>query len=141
MNDSKIYLFLLISMFACEKPFKAGSVSIIDDFVVSYYGDKANQALFDRSQLNPFPDSAVIKEYVFEVGNNSNFIIAKQHPTSVNQEGNEVDKTITNYFIIVLNDSSRNEVIGPLSENEFSETSKKLDIEGIEFFDPFPKEE
>ena len=61
---------------------------------------------------------------VFAYGWNSNFIIAKQHPTKDIMEPT-IDTGITNWFIIQV---STGEVYGPLSEQEYTKLREELDV-------------
>jgi len=64
-----------------------------------------------------------IDETVFAVGADARFVVAKQHPSN--------DRTVVNYFIIVIaNDSEladpSKSVIGPLSEAAYRDKSQSL---------------
>jgi len=76
----------------------------------------------------------VIRACVYAVGFNDNYIIAKQHPY---EHGKELDKSITNYFILPLkrgmNYRTMNGLIGPLTMAEFNQKSKELSIDNLEF--------
>jgi hypothetical protein len=66
-----------------------------------------------------------IDETVFAVGADARFIVAKQHPAG--------DRTITNYFILVIGHDSeladpKKSVVGPLSESAFLEKSRLLHL-------------
>ena len=71
----------------------------------------------------------VVGSTVFAVGCNKDFIIAKQHPAIYPEKEN---KSVTNYFIIPLKKPvtwlNENVAIGPLSENEFAEKKKQLNV-------------
>lgn len=73
----------------------------------------------------------LVPEYVFAVGHNSEFIIAKQHPTNGFESGYKIDKSITNYFIVDI--MKEGNVYGPLSELDFNKKVSELAIEAIEF--------
>lgn len=76
--------------------------------------------------------------YIFAVGHNDKYIIAKQHPLCKDYFGKECmpDQSITNYFIIDVIERTK---IGPLSETEFSAKKKQLDIETLEFDIIYPE--
>lgn len=66
-----------------------------------------------------------IDETVFAYGFDKRFIVAKQHPRS--------DRSITNYFILDMNKDSNyadpsDSVTGPLSQKEFEEATKRLNL-------------
>jgi len=75
--------------------------------------------------------------YIFAVGHNETYIIAKQHPLCKDYFGNGCmpDQNITNYFII--NGISRQK-FGPYTEKEFLEKKHELNIETLEFTKIFP---
>ena len=70
----------------------------------------------------------IVQSTVFAVGHNDEFIIAKQHP----EDFPEIDKSITNYFIIPLKDkvgrSAEKNVIGPMSKENFERKRVELNI-------------
>ena len=71
----------------------------------------------------------VVSQTVFSVGFNEDYIIAKQHPKKYKVPAN---KSITNYFIIAMKDSSSyyGKVNGPFTESEFLVAKKSLGISG-----------
>ena len=76
----------------------------------------------------------IVPAYVFEIGHNSNYIIAKQHPI---KQGNIVSVHIdtTNYYIIEVSSNSFQDkpVYGPLNKESFDSLRQKLRIENIKF--------
>ncbi|HMU47928.1 MAG TPA: DUF3997 domain-containing protein [Chitinophagaceae bacterium] len=76
----------------------------------------------------------VVPAYVSEIGHNSNFIIAKQHPI---EYGNivKVHTDTTNYYIIEVSSNSYQDkpVYGPLTKFSFDSLRRKLSIEDIKF--------
>jgi hypothetical protein len=70
----------------------------------------------------------VINPTVFVACQNDAFIIVKQHPENLSQ----IDKSITNYFIIPIKDklsqSAEKNVIGPLSKVEFETKCRELGV-------------
>ena len=82
----------------------------------------------------------IVSAYVYAVGHNKKFIIAKQHPV-VNESQEQVDTKKTNYFIIDMTKENyyRQEgVLGPLTENQFDSLCKKLNVGQIEFNMSYP---
>lgn len=76
----------------------------------------------------------VIPSTIFAVGQNDNFIIAKQHPR--NPPG-VIDKSTTNYFIIPLHLKVSNSIdrnyFGPLQLEQFEKKKGELSIGNLEF--------
>jgi len=84
--------------------------------------------------------SEIIPAYVYAVGNNKRFIVAKQHPL-INRLKGKVDIKTTNYFIIDLTKENyyRQEgVLGPLKKVQFDSVCKTLNIGSIEFEMTYP---
>lgn len=70
----------------------------------------------------------IMNPTVFAVGFDDEFIIAKQHP----EKDMEIDRSITNYFIIPLkekiSESIEKNVVGPMTKEEFYRERKKLGV-------------
>lgn len=82
----------------------------------------------------------VVDPYVFAVGNNDEFIIAKQHPIPGDDHEGEPDINITNYFVIDINKkfSKDASVVGPLSVAQFDSIRAAWNISNIQFNRTFP---
>ena len=101
-----------------------------------------NQTISEEIELNSGSSIGLIEEYVFAVGHNEDYIIAKQHPTSGFENGFEINTKITTYFIIDMNRKTLkkgDKIIGPLKEIEFNKLRKELRIENIEFDMNYPE--
>ena len=82
-----------------------------------------------------------IPPHVFEIGHDDNFIIAKQHPTNGFEGGYLVDTSITNFYIIDMNNKFRKFLemkIGPLNQREFDSLRIAFHIQNIQFDLKFP---
>ena len=73
----------------------------------------------------------IVPEYVFAVGHNNKYIIAKQHPTSELNGRTKVKTNITNYYII--NMQKNHKAFGPLQIQEFDSLRLALKIQNIPF--------
>ena len=85
--------------------------------------------------------SQIVPEYVFSVGHNDDYIIAKQHPTSGFEGGYEINTNVTNYYIIDMNGkvlTKGEKVFGPLTRNQFHSLRTVLKIKEIEFDQNYP---
>jgi hypothetical protein len=69
--------------------------------------------------------SGIIESTVFAVGYNKDYIIAKQHPRKF---PNDLDRTITNYYILPITNNYKWNLIGPLTLIEFNSEKKRLKI-------------
>lgn len=82
----------------------------------------------------------IVPGYVTEIGHNSNFIIAEQHPI---KEGNitVVHSDTTNYYIIEVSSNSFQDkpVYGPLKRQAFDSLRRKLNIENVKFDMSYPE--
>jgi len=78
----------------------------------------------------------IIPGYVFAIGNNVDLIIAKQHPVSKTKTSDNINTTITNYFIIDIHKhrEEKNEYLyGPLSAGQFEAKRRELNIADMPF--------
>lgn len=108
---------------------------IIGNYFVEWNDLVANRAIVEKTEKDSPYSSGIISNYVFAVGNNSDFIIAKQHPY-LN------DLTVTKYFIIDIKkrESKKNSsVIGPLEKEEFDKKRIELNISELKFDQNYPE--
>ena len=122
--------------------FDNGSDKIIGDYKVQWIDMHSSRSICKTPKKYPDLCETLVFEYVFAVGHNSDYIIAKQHPTSGFENGYEVDTSITNYFILDIKSNTndnRNRVTGPMQENEFKKTALELNINEIVFDQTYPE--
>lgn len=131
-----LFIFLPVFLTGCPGFNDSSSNSITGKFIVVWIDSPANQKISEQLELNSQSSTQLIPEYVFAVGHDNDFIIAKQHPTSGFKAGFDVDATITNYYIIDMNSKifiEDERVKGPLTKNEFDSLRKILEIDRIRF--------
>lgn len=104
--------------------FDNGSRTIVDDYKLEWIDLPSNQYI-------TFADKTLVEGYVYAVGFDDEFIIAKQHPNNGFDGGYKVNTSITNYFIIKRN--TKDKTIGPLTRSEFKMYVKRFAISNIEF--------
>lgn len=118
--------------------------SVLQSCITSAYDEKLNEGYLlsaidvKEDMIVAYQDGdyaiGIIEATVFAIGQNDEFIIAKQHPKS---SQNEIDKTIINYFIIPLknkvNKSPDKNLYGPLTKEEFEKKRRELNIEKLDF--------
>lgn len=118
--------------------------SLLQNCIGSAYDKKLNGGYYllaidvKEDMLLAYEDGqygiGIIEATVFSVGQNDNYIIAKQHPKISSLF---IDKTVVNYFIIPLQDkiskSPEKNVFGPLTLGEFNQKRKELNIENVNF--------
>jgi len=105
-----------------------GCVGVSEEKVVGRYYLVAVDYMKEETSLNFQLDDnssyGVVKETVFAVGYNDNYIIVKQHPSN--------NRDITNYYIVALCKENtlwaEKGVIGPLTEIGFIKKRKELGI-------------
>lgn len=144
MNKTKWIISLIISfsMTSCFGLFDSGTKTIKGKFKLVWIDLQETQGIVE-SYDNSGSGSQIVPEYVFSVGHNDDFIIAKQHPTSGFDKGYEIDTTILNYFIVDMNNKilkdEYNKVWGPLSKQQFDSLRTKLKITDIKFDKNYPE--
>ncbi|MEQ9308049.1 MAG: DUF3997 domain-containing protein [Balneolaceae bacterium] len=126
------------SLTSCFGLFDSGSDRITGNYHVLWIDLQENQGISEQIEGSEGAYIGLVPEYVFEVGHDDNFIIAKQHPTSGFHSGYQINTEVTNYYIIDLN-SKKDKVIGPLSLSTFEQLRKKLGISKIEFDMKYPE--
>lgn len=136
MRITKIILTLIgiLTLISCwNNPGK--SEFLIGNYFVEWNDLVANRAIVEKNEKDSPYSSEVISGYVFAVGNNSDFIIAKQHPY-LN------DLTVTKYFIIDIKKSESgidSLVIGPLEKEDFDNKRIELNISELKFDNSYPE--
>lgn len=132
----------MLILFAFSFLFKSCVGSVYDEKLNGGYYLSALDLKEDMSI--GFQDSiygiGIIEPTVFSVGQNKDFIIAKQHPIVNNQMPN---KSVINYFIIPLSykisKSIDSNFYGPLSLIDFEVKRKELGISNLKFAIQFPE--
>lgn len=125
--------FLLVSCFGL---IDSNSERVIGNYIVVWIDLPANQSLSEEFERGSSGSSEIVPDYVFAVGHNEDYIIAKQHPTNGSEGGFVVDTTVTNYYIVDMNRKilkKRTKVFGHLNQNQFESLTRKLKIESLEF--------
>ncbi|WP_296621572.1 DUF3997 domain-containing protein [Marivirga sp.] len=131
-----IVLICTLGISGCFGIFDSGSDTITDNYILSWIDLQESQVIRKTSKECPTGCEAMTPPYIFSVGFNDEFIVAKQHPTAGFEEGYKIDSSITNFFIIKL---SNDEVIGPLNKLQFDSTKSHLSIEDINFTMNYPE--
>ena len=126
-----ILLFLTVS-FLTGCLFDSKSDRIIGKYMVLWIDLPQNQMLAKEDELHSSSSSKIIKPYVFAVGHNPHYIIAKQHPTSGFEGGYKIHAVTTNYYIIDIH-NDKDKIFGPLTLQQFDSLRTKLKIERLSF--------
>ena len=93
--------------------------------------------LAKEHELHSSSSSTIIEPYVFAVGHNEHYIIAKQHPTNGFNGGYKIQADTTNYYIIDIY-KDRDKVFRPLTLKQFDNLRFKLNIDNLEFNQTYP---
>jgi len=106
--------------------FDSGSDKIIGDYETIWIDIPQTRGISKGETIVP--------GYVSEIGHNSKYIIAKQHPI---KDGNitMVHTDTTNYYIIEVSSNTFQDkpVYGPLNRQSFDSVRQKLNIVNIKF--------
>jgi hypothetical protein len=126
--------FLSLCLQGCI--FDSESDKIIGKYIVICIDIPQNQTISEQDEINSQVSATIIEPYVFSVGHNNDFIIAKQHPTNGFEGGYQVNKSVTNFYIIDINRKiliTGNKYFGPLSSHQFDSLRSKLKIADVKF--------
>ena len=107
--------------------------TIVNNYSIGWSDLISNRAILEKEK--DFCCNIIVSDYVFAVGHNSNFIIAKQHPY-IN------DLSITKFYIIDIEKRKTgtvNSVFGPMDENEFDKKKHELNISDLKFDQTYPE--
>lgn len=133
MQIKWIPLFIIsVLLTGCFGLFDSGTKRITGKYIVVWIDLPRNQGIGEEIEGSPGSSIGLVPEYVFAVGHNDDYIIAKQHPTSGFENGFEIDTTITNYYLIDIH-AQKDKVIGPMTKSTFDSTRIDLRIQNIEF--------
>ena len=144
MNNNYRFIFLIflsIGLTSCFGLFDHGSDKIVGRYIVLWIDLQENQTISEQDEIDSPNSSTVIPEYVFAVGHNQDFIIAKQKPNNGFDGGYEVDTKTTNYYIVDVNRKilkTGKNVFGPLDINKFDSIRTVLRINEIDFDQIYP---
>jgi hypothetical protein len=133
------WMFIAVTMSGCL--FDSGSKRVVGRYIVLWIDQPENQSLSIQSATSASSSSEIILPYVFAVGHNDRFIIAKQHPTNGFAGGYKMDTTITHYYIIDIKSKSRDEdyqLYGPLTLAAFRRLSAYFNLLQLHFDLQYP---
>jgi hypothetical protein len=121
--------------------FDSGSKRIVGRYIVLWIDEPENQTLSLQSATSASSSSVIILPYVFAVGHNDRFIIAKQHPTNGFAGGYKMDTGITLYYIIDTKTKTRYEdytLYGPLTLTKFKGLCVRFNLQQVSFDVQYP---
>ncbi|MDE3182018.1 MAG: DUF3997 domain-containing protein [Bacteroidota bacterium] len=131
-----LLLFLTVS-FLTGCLFDSHSDRIIGKYEVIWIDLPQNQMLAKEDKLHSSSASVILDPYIFAVGHNENYIIAKQHPTNGFEGGYIIHTDTTNYYIIDIY-KERDKVFGPLTLKQFDSLKTEFKIDNLQFNKSYP---
>jgi Protein of unknown function (DUF3997) len=137
----KALLASALLLTGCFGLWDSGSDRITGKYIVLWIDVLENQGISEQFEMHSQGSSQVVPAYVFAVGHNDDYIIAKQHPTSGFDGGYKIETQITNYYIVDMNKkvlTKGEKVFGPLTQNQFDSLRTALKIDNIEFDQKYP---
>ena len=96
-----------------------------------------NQMIGKEDELHSSSSSTLIEPYIFAVGHNKHYIIAKQHPTNGFEGGYKIHTDTINYYIIDIY-KERDKIFGPLTLKQFDSLRTKFKIDNLQFNKIYP---
>lgn len=132
---------VIIAMSGCFGLFDSSGDIIVGKYNVGWIDVISSRAICLADKYGEYGGGVKVPAYVYAVGHNDRFIVAKQHPL-IDPQKEVVDTRITNYFII---DMSKDDIYrgkgvsGPLTKVQFDSLCKKYDMQGIEFDKTYPE--
>lgn len=136
-----MFVSLSVLFTGCFGLWDSGSDRITGKYIVLWVDLLENQVISEQFEMNSASSSQIVPAYVFAVGHNDNYIIAKQHPTSGLEGGYEINTKITNYYIVDMNRkvlTKGEKVFGPLNLNQFDSLRALLKIKDVKFNQNYP---
>jgi hypothetical protein len=123
---------ILLTLTSCFGLFDSGSDKIVQDYEVAWIDTYDSRSIYRNVEI--------VGAYIYAVGHNSKFIVAKQHPKP--NYDSPIDLSVTNYFIVKLTDNKyteKKDVFGPLNKNQFDSLQNVLGVGQIEFDLEYPE--
>lgn len=116
--------------------FDSSSDIIIGKYNVCWVDSRSSRGIHLAMDNEDGGGAEIVPAYVYAVGHNNRYIIAKQHPAN----GEFVDKTQTLYFVIDIktcgtfnNTGKLNGIFGPLTAKGYDSLSNALKINKLKF--------
>ena len=125
----KIISLICFSIFmnSCAWLDESEHQKIIGQYEIGWNDLESNRAIMKKIENSESNYQEIVGCYVFAVGHNENFIIAKQHQNF---------KAETNYYLIDIKKNKEDYlkgVFGPLDETEFEKMKTKFNIKDLKF--------
>ena len=128
----KFLLLFLTILFFTGCLFDSSLDRITGKYIVLWIDLPQNQSLDKEDELHSSNSSTLIEPYIFAVGHNEHYIIAKQHPTNGFSGGYKIHADTTNYYVIDIY-KGRDKIFGPLTLKQFDSLKTVFKIQNLEF--------
>lgn len=139
IKNKILFALILFLLTGCFGLFDSGSNRIIGKYIVVWIDLPQDQMIAKEFKLHSSSSSTLLEPYVFAVGHNKHYIIAKQHPTSGFDSGYKIHTDTTNYYIIDI-ENEKDKIFGPLTFMQFDSLRIKFKIKNIDFDKTYPND-
>ncbi|WP_053991556.1 DUF3997 domain-containing protein [Mangrovimonas sp. TPBH4] len=131
-----VSLFLiLITLTSCYFGANESGGKITDDFYLIGWDQRDWHIVYSLNDKIYEPEKIIVQHDVFAIGNNKDFIIAKQHPCAntlphlIDFDSLKPNKTVTNYYIIKIMEGNNNYELHKFgNENDFIKGRTNLGV-------------
>ena len=128
MKKAYISLVCILTLLnSCAWLHESEHQKIAGEYEVGWNDIESNRAITKPIENFDGGYHIIVDGYVYAVGHNENYIIAKQHQSF---------ETETNYYLIDIKKNSKDHskgIYGPLNKIEFEKIKKELNIQSINF--------
>ena len=108
---------------------------IVAEYNIGWIDTEETRSICKGLEVGDTGGETVVQEYVFAVGHNNQYIVAKQHPLDYTKSPIVDTKTI-NYFVIDYTKhpyAGQQGIFGPIDLNAYKKLNSELGIGEVEF--------
>lgn len=129
------YLIVAMLLTGCFSIFDNDFEPIVAEYNIGWIDTKETRSICKGLENGDTGGETVVPEYIFAVGHNDRYIVAKQHPLdSANNQ--MVDTKTTNYFVIDYTKhpyARQDGIYGPMNWDAYQKLKTELGIGEIAF--------
>lgn len=137
-----LFLIIILSLSSCSL-FNSEFEHLTGDYNIGYSNRKAYRVIC-KSMLDADDIGGIIRvpPYVYAVGYDERFIIAKSHPIPGDDHEGEPDTSITYFYVIDVTDKSFSHPHAPpLTKEKFDSIISANNLEHLKFTKHYPLED